>query len=44
MERSYYGEKLSTALLQPVIDAGAKYGATTKSFPASEVISPLALR
>jgi NitT/TauT family transport system substrate-binding protein len=44
MERSYYGEKLSAALLQPVIDAGAKYGATTKSFPASEVISPLALR
>jgi NitT/TauT family transport system substrate-binding protein len=44
MERSYYGEKLSAALLQPVIDAGAKYGATTKSFPAGEVISPLALR
>jgi NitT/TauT family transport system substrate-binding protein len=44
MERSYYGEKLSPALLQPVIDAAAKYGATDKTFPASEVISIYALR
>jgi len=44
MERSYYGEKLSPALLQPVIDAAAKYGAIGQSFPASEVISTSALR
>jgi NitT/TauT family transport system substrate-binding protein len=44
MERSYYGEKLSPALLQPVIDAAAKYGAITKGFPATEIISAYALR
>jgi len=44
MERSYYGEKLSPALLQPVIDAAAKYGAIANSFPASEIISSYALR
>jgi NitT/TauT family transport system substrate-binding protein len=44
MLRSYYGEKVSPALLQPVIDASAKYGAIPKSFPASELISPYALR
>lgn len=44
MERSYYGEKLSPALLQPVIDAAAKYGAIDKTFPAAAVISPQAMR
>lgn len=44
MIRSYYGEKLDPALLQPVIDAAAKYGVISKPFPATEVISPLALK
>ena len=44
MERSYYGEKLAASLLQPVIDAAAKYGAIQKTFPAAEVISTYALR
>jgi NitT/TauT family transport system substrate-binding protein len=44
MLRSYYGEKLSPALLQPVIDAAAKYGAIQSSFPASEIISSYALK
>lgn len=43
MLRSYYGEKLSP-LLQPVIDAAAKYGAIANSFPASEIISSYALK
>jgi hypothetical protein len=30
-------------MIQPVIDASAKYGAIPKPFPASEIISPLAL-
>jgi NitT/TauT family transport system substrate-binding protein len=44
MLRSYYGEKLSPALLQPVIDAALKYGAIGNSFPASEIISSYALK
>lgn len=44
MLRSYYGEKLSPTLLQPVIDAAAKYGAIANSFPALEVISRYALK
>lgn len=44
MVRSYYGERLDPALLQPVVDAAAKYGAIAKSFPAADVISPAALR
>ena len=44
MIRSYYGEKLDPSLLQPVIDASAKYGVIAKTFPATEVISPLALK
>jgi hypothetical protein len=44
MLRSYYGEKLSPALLQPVIDAAAKYGAIANSFPAAELISSYALK
>ena len=38
MERSYYGDRLTPALLQPLIDASVKYGAVPKSFPASEII------
>jgi NitT/TauT family transport system substrate-binding protein len=44
MVRAYYGERLDAALLQPVIDACAKYGTIAKSFPAAEVFSPVALR
>ena len=43
MERAYYGERLDPALLQPVIDATAKYGAIPKSFPAAEIIDADAL-
>lgn len=39
MQRSYYGEKLDAALMQPVIDATAKYGVIDKSFPASAIIA-----
>jgi NitT/TauT family transport system substrate-binding protein len=44
MQRAYYGEKLDPRMIQPVIDATAKYGAIPKAFPASEIISPLALK
>jgi NitT/TauT family transport system substrate-binding protein len=44
MERAYYGPRLDPALLQPVIDATAKYGVISKSFPASEIIDANALR
>jgi NitT/TauT family transport system substrate-binding protein len=37
MDRSYYGGRLDTSLLQPVIDSAAKYGAIAKPFPAREV-------
>jgi NitT/TauT family transport system substrate-binding protein len=38
MHRSYYGEKLDAALMQPVIDAAAKYGVIDKTFPASAIM------
>jgi NitT/TauT family transport system substrate-binding protein len=44
MGRVYFGEKFVLAQYQPVIDASAKYGAIPKSFPAADVISPLALK
>jgi NitT/TauT family transport system substrate-binding protein len=44
MQRAYYGERLDPRMIQPVIDATAKYGAIAKPFPASEIISPEALR
>jgi NitT/TauT family transport system substrate-binding protein len=44
MERAYYGERLDPVLLQPVIDATAKYGVISKAFPASEIIDASALR
>ena len=39
MQRSYYGEKLEPSLIQPVIDATAKYGVIDKAFPASAIIA-----
>ena len=39
MQRSYYGEKLEASLVQPVIDASAKYGVIDKAFPASAIIA-----
>ena len=38
MKRSLYGTRLDG--MQPLIDASAKYGVLTKSFPASELIAP----
>jgi ABC-type nitrate/sulfonate/bicarbonate transport system substrate-binding protein len=38
MERSIYSDQLTPELLQPLIDAGVKYGAVPKSFPAAEII------
>lgn len=38
MERSYYGDRLTPALLQPLIEAGVKYGSVPKSFPGGELI------
>jgi NitT/TauT family transport system substrate-binding protein len=38
MARSTYGQTVTTALLQPMIDASAKYGAIDRTFPASELI------
>jgi NitT/TauT family transport system substrate-binding protein len=39
MHRAYYGEKLDPSLMQPVIDATAKYGVIDKPFPASAIIA-----
>jgi ABC-type nitrate/sulfonate/bicarbonate transport system substrate-binding protein len=44
MARTLYGERLDASLLQPVIDATAKYEVIAKPFPAREIISPDALR
>ena len=44
MVRAYYGERLDASLLQPVIDACAKYGTIPKAFAAAEVFSAVALR
>lgn len=44
MGRAVYGEKFDVALVQPIIDACAKFDAIPKTFPAAEIISPLALR
>ena len=41
MHRAYYGEKLDPALIQPVIDATAKYGVIDKPFPAAAIIANL---
>jgi NitT/TauT family transport system substrate-binding protein len=44
MERAYYGERLEPGLLQPVIDATAKYGVIPKPFPAAEIIDANAMK
>lgn len=36
--RAIFGEKVDPAQLQPLIDAGARYGLLKRSFPASEII------
>ncbi len=36
--RAIFGEKVDPALIQPVIDSGAKYGLLKRSFPVSEII------
>jgi NitT/TauT family transport system substrate-binding protein len=38
MARATYGTTLSAAMIQPVIDASAKYGVTDKVFPAGDLI------
>jgi len=40
MNRTTYGEKLEPALMQPLIDATAKYGTLKKTFPAVELTLP----
>jgi NitT/TauT family transport system substrate-binding protein len=42
MQRAQFATRLEVAMLQPVIDVSAQYGAIAKTFPASEVIAPLA--
>jgi NitT/TauT family transport system substrate-binding protein len=44
MKRVQYGEKFNLANYQPVIDAAARYGAISTSFPASDLINALALK
>jgi ABC-type nitrate/sulfonate/bicarbonate transport system substrate-binding protein len=44
MIRSFYGERLDAALVQPIVDACAKYGTIAKPFPATEIFSAVALR
>jgi NitT/TauT family transport system substrate-binding protein len=40
MKRAVYADKLTPALVQPLIDGAAKYGITKKSFPANDIIAP----
>ena len=40
MSRTVYAEKLDPAMMQPLIDASAKYGAIDKTFPAADLIAP----
>ena len=39
--RAIFGESLDPALLQPLIDAGARYGLLKRPFPATELIAQL---
>lgn len=39
--RSFFGERVTPALVQPVIDAGARYGILKASFPATDIIAQL---
>lgn len=40
MVRIYFPPRLSPALLQPLLDASAKYGLLKSTYPASELIAP----
>jgi NitT/TauT family transport system substrate-binding protein len=42
MKRAVYADKLTPALVQPLIDGAAKYGITKKSFAANDIIDPAA--
>jgi NitT/TauT family transport system substrate-binding protein len=44
MKRSVYGEYLDPLLVQPAIDATARFKVIDKAFPAQELISPYALK
>jgi NitT/TauT family transport system substrate-binding protein len=41
MYRGRFQDRLDPALIQPVIDAAARYGTIAKAFPASEIIANL---
>jgi NitT/TauT family transport system substrate-binding protein len=41
MLRGQFQDRLDPALIQPVIDAAARYGTIAKAFPASEIIANL---
>jgi hypothetical protein len=43
MKRTIYAGKLQASLVQPLIDASAKYGITKATFPASAIIAPEAM-
>ena len=43
MKRTIYADKLEPSLVQPLIDAAAKYGITKATFPAAQIIAPEAL-
>jgi NitT/TauT family transport system substrate-binding protein len=40
MKRTTYGEKLDAAMMQPLIDATAKYGTLKTAFPAIDLVAP----
>jgi NitT/TauT family transport system substrate-binding protein len=42
-KRAFYPDRVSPALLQPLIDVSAKYGLLKASFPAKDVIAPQVL-
>jgi ABC-type nitrate/sulfonate/bicarbonate transport system substrate-binding protein len=44
MKRGVYAEYLDPLLIQPAIDATAKFKVIDKAFPAQELISPYALK
>ncbi len=43
MKRTIFADKMDPGLMQPLIDASAKYGVLTKTFPAKDFIAPEAL-
>jgi NitT/TauT family transport system substrate-binding protein len=40
MKRTVYAEKLDPSQIQPLLDASAKYGAISATFPATDLIAP----